>query len=327
MRGGLLTVIIPYYQAEQGILARAIESVAVQSIAKDVDLKIVDDGSPVPATGEVSGALPFYDCRILRQPNRGAGAARNTGLAAARPSAEVIAFLDSDDEWTEIHLERACHALRMGADVYFSKVRLVDDPSEDPPDRWPGPTVTAHAVPNAEEMYFLTEGVVAYTLQCGLPMPSLVFRRAVAPQLRFATNVRHAGEDLQFTYALVTGTRSIAYSSRVEVLVGRGVNIYRSTVSHGAEHAIARIADQVRTRMTIGARLPDKSSQAFLNKSILKRLTSDLALQMLHAARRGKLRTLSRAFFSLLRWPQIWPALVVAMLRHTEGKLRSRRRA
>jgi succinoglycan biosynthesis protein ExoW len=327
MRGRPLTVIIPYYQAEQGILARAIESIAAQSIAKDVDLIIVDDGSPVPATGELSGALPFYRCRILRQPNRGVGAARNTGLAAIHPSAEVIAFLDSDDEWTDIHLERACHALRMGADVYFSKVRVLDDPNEDAPDRWPGPTLTARAVPDAEEMHFLTEGAVAYTLQYGLPIQSLVFRRAIAPQLRFATDVHHAGEDLQFTFALVTATTEIAYSSRAEVVLGRGVNIYRSTVGHGAEHAIARIADQVRTRMTIGARLPDNSSQAFLNKSILKRLASDLALQILHAARKGKLMILSRAFFSLLRWPQIWPSLVLATLRHTEGKLRSRRRA
>jgi succinoglycan biosynthesis protein ExoW len=319
MRGPIY-VIVPFYQVEKGLLARAVASIAAQSIAKDLDVIIVDDGSPVPAIEELQDrSLPFHDCRIIRQPNEGVGAARNTGLSAVPSAAEFVAFLDSDDQWTECHLARASHALHAGADVYFSKVRLLDD--EDYRDRWPAQTLFAKAVPGLEDAFFVSEGIRAYTLQYGLTMQSLVFRRAVAPRLRFASNVQRAGEDLQFSFALVGYTSSIVYSNRAEVLIGRGVNIYRSTIRHGADHAISRISDQVRTRVAIGSQLPHKSSQAILNNLILKRLISDLALQLLHVARRGRVKLLIKGLLSVVSWPRIWPSFIVATLRHAKTKL------
>ena len=40
---------------------------------------------------------------FIRRANGGPGAARNTGILAAK--AEFIAFLDSDDQWEATHLE------------------------------------------------------------------------------------------------------------------------------------------------------------------------------------------------------------------------------
>lgn len=90
-----VSVVIPLFN-RAGTLARAIDSVRAQHVA-DWELLVVDDGS---TDGGVAVAESYGDprIRVLRHPaNRGAAAARNTGVQAAR--GPVLAFLDSDDEW------------------------------------------------------------------------------------------------------------------------------------------------------------------------------------------------------------------------------------
>ena len=82
-----IAVIIPFYQSEPGILARALDSIRAQVLPPGVRLQVivVDDASPVPAMAEMAG----YDdddritWRSIRQDNAGPGGARNTGLGYA----------------------------------------------------------------------------------------------------------------------------------------------------------------------------------------------------------------------------------------------------
>lgn len=93
----MVSVIIPAYNRAH-LLRRALTSVFQQSLPCD-EVIVVDDGS-VDATPTVLEAiraeapLPLH---IIRQKNRGAAAARNTGLQHAR--GDLIAFLDADDWW------------------------------------------------------------------------------------------------------------------------------------------------------------------------------------------------------------------------------------
>lgn len=96
-----VSAVIPAYNAE-GFISDAIRSVLAQTY-EIAEIIVVDDGSS-DRTAEVSAGFPRT--RVIRRPNGGQGAARNTGIHAA--SGEWIAFLDHDDTWlprkTEIQL-------------------------------------------------------------------------------------------------------------------------------------------------------------------------------------------------------------------------------
>ncbi len=93
----MISVILPTYDREV-YLERSIASVLGQRHPCD-ELIVVDDGS-TDATVSVIERLAAdspVPIRLIRQENRGAAAARNTGIRAAR--GQWLAFLDSDDWW------------------------------------------------------------------------------------------------------------------------------------------------------------------------------------------------------------------------------------
>jgi len=117
-----IAVVIPYYQREPGILRRALNSVCAQVGLEALSVFVVDDASPVPAVAELESIdLPeWVKVTVLQRSNGGPGAARNTALDALGADIRYVAFLDSDDEWTQRHLFNAVSALETGADVYFA---------------------------------------------------------------------------------------------------------------------------------------------------------------------------------------------------------------
>lgn len=91
----LVSIIIPAYQVAS-FIKEALDSVFAQTIIS-YEAIVINDGSP--DTLELERTLAPYRSRILyiQQDNRGAGAARNAGLRAAR--GRFVAFLDGDDVW------------------------------------------------------------------------------------------------------------------------------------------------------------------------------------------------------------------------------------
>ena len=98
-----VTVVTPAYNVEKYI-GEAVDSVLGQTFG-DFEYIVVDDGS-TDTTIEVARKHAAGDPRIRLVPggHRGASAARNTGIHAAK--ARYIAFLDSDDRWHPDFLTR-----------------------------------------------------------------------------------------------------------------------------------------------------------------------------------------------------------------------------
>lgn len=86
-----VAVIIPAYRSRSWLL-EAIDS-AVAQTSPPFEIVVVDDGSPEPLDALLGSRLA--QVTYVRQPNRGPGAARNTGAACS--DAALLAFLDDDD--------------------------------------------------------------------------------------------------------------------------------------------------------------------------------------------------------------------------------------
>jgi glycosyltransferase involved in cell wall biosynthesis len=101
-----ISVIIPTYN-RQLMLGKAIDSVLAQTYPY-FELIVVDDGSE----DNTSELVANYDADILyiRQPNKGAAAAKNRGIRAARYN--MLAFLDSDDRFAADKLHEQIAAMR-----------------------------------------------------------------------------------------------------------------------------------------------------------------------------------------------------------------------
>lgn len=96
----MISVVIPLYNKAPHI-ERALRSVLNQTFQPS-EIIVVDDGSIDESTKNVK-AVGSDLIELLRQENKGASAARNRGVDAAK--SDYIAFLDADDEWLPNHLE------------------------------------------------------------------------------------------------------------------------------------------------------------------------------------------------------------------------------
>jgi teichuronic acid biosynthesis glycosyltransferase TuaG len=114
----LVSVIMPAYNSGR-FLAESVRSVQAQTFG-GWELVVVDDGS-TDDTAAVAQGFVETDARVryVARPNGGQGAARNTGLRAAK--GDLVAFLDSDDLWLPGKLEAQIEVLeRTGVELVYT---------------------------------------------------------------------------------------------------------------------------------------------------------------------------------------------------------------
>ncbi len=102
----LVSVIIPTYN-RAGTIRRTLDSVLKQSWPH-LEVIVIDSES-IDGTAEIIAGYGDK-IRLLHQKKEGPGAARNAGIRAAK--GDVLAFLDSDDEWLPDKTERQVKLLQ-----------------------------------------------------------------------------------------------------------------------------------------------------------------------------------------------------------------------
>lgn len=112
---GLVSVIVPAFNAAPYVTS-AVTS-ALNQTYPDVEIIVVDDASS-DETVEAVRALKDDRVRLIcHDRNYGPGAARNTGVEAAR--GRWIAFLDADDQMQRDRLQRLVRAITVAGEGFF----------------------------------------------------------------------------------------------------------------------------------------------------------------------------------------------------------------
>ena len=109
------SIIVPCYNVEKTVV-RTLDTIKNQTYL-NYEVIAVNDGS----NDNTADVLNNYmnrnniDFKVIRQVNKGLGAARNSGIRAAKY--DIVAFLDADDLWHPDKLRRVCEAFEKRADV------------------------------------------------------------------------------------------------------------------------------------------------------------------------------------------------------------------
>ncbi|MBK8016534.1 MAG: glycosyltransferase family 2 protein [Betaproteobacteria bacterium] len=225
-------VVIPFFQRQPGLLRRALDSVNRQSILANEGFRIlvcvVDDESPVSARDELIAfeAPANVELIVHRQSNQGAGGARNTCLELLEGRVDILAFLDSDDTWSPDHLLRAVTAIDAGIDFYFCNA--LREGSTQPENR----ALPSWFESNLQPLDGMTD-VFAYRGPWDLPVvhgmiptTSTIVHRQRGDRIRFPRRYFRFGEDQYYCLSHLRSGSQLGYSSRTEILCGRGVNIF-----------------------------------------------------------------------------------------------------
>ena len=131
-RMGRITAVVPIYEVAP-YLDACLASLQAQTV-RDIEVVIVDDGSTDGGRAIAERYAETDDrFRLISQPNRGLGNARNTGVAAA--TGEFLAFVDGDDALPPAAYARMLASLdRTGSDFATGHVHRFTSSR-----RWPAP--------------------------------------------------------------------------------------------------------------------------------------------------------------------------------------------
>lgn len=197
--GSLISVIIPVYKVE-AYLTACVESVLAQTY-QNFELILVDDGSPDNCP-QMCDAFAARDSRVrvIHKENGGLSSARNAGIEVAR--GEYLAFLDSDDLWSPLFLERLYAAIQeTGADFSVCLFRqFLETPAVLTPDESKTEVLTQR---QAFECFFNERNVnmvVAW---------NKIYRRHLFDAVRYPVGKIH--EDEAVIHEIIGGAKTVAW--------------------------------------------------------------------------------------------------------------------
>jgi glycosyltransferase involved in cell wall biosynthesis len=194
----MVSVILPVYNRRNSLRMSA-RSVLDQSVG-DLELIVVDDASTEDIASVVRELGDPRVRYVRHERNRGAAAARNTGLAHAE--GRFIAFQDSDDLWLPGKLERHLHLLERAPEevgaVASGKILYGRDAA-----RSYGIGKVAYS-PDAGRSLTLEEDQIRRSLiENRVGLQHALFRRDCLPGTDWFDPAAKANNDWEFTVRLV----------------------------------------------------------------------------------------------------------------------------
>ncbi len=284
--GSKVSVVIPYFQRKPGILKKAVLSVLNQSGDSELLVIVVDDGSPIRATDELQSIIKQYPnrVRVIEQDNSGPGAARNLGLENVGEDTEYVAFLDSDDEWMDGHIQNAISALEYGYNFYFSDFYFPNYKEQSAIKRAGKLPLDEHLLLDEKRQIYKYLGKMFDQILIKgnvIGTSNVVYRFRAFPKLRFREEFFN-GQDYFFWLDYASLDDRIVFSSNVECDCGTGVNIY-SGAGWGTSKSLARLRNEIKLWKSVAAAYSLTSEQHKANQKKLAGIRENLIRSLLHS--------------------------------------------
>ncbi|MDH1143653.1 glycosyltransferase [Pseudomonas mosselii] len=269
----LISLVMPAYNYAK-LLPRALDSVLCQW-GDDLELIVVNDGSKDNTLEVLAGYASRYpQLQVLDQPNAGAAAARNKGIAHAR--GDYVLLLDADDELTvdAIATLREVLAANPGAGLVLgAQISVFPDGEERV--RLPTPVPRAGALALARR--YLLEKRISISHCCTLFARDLLLRRPYPQGLR-------SGEDIPvFAYLLVNA--QVALTNRPLARIHKHADSLRHSRENEEEYALGMVRE-------VFASLPDEC------QVLRRRYTAQRYLSLFRAALLAGDRRSARRFYA-----------------------------
>lgn len=302
----MFSVIIPSYN-RAAFLDRALRSVLAQT-CQDFEVIIADDGSTDRTPELIAQWQQQFNGRLhpLWLAHGGAAAARNAGIAASR--GQMIAFLDSDDEWLPHHLATCREALGREPDagLIFTDHIIQSDAR-----------IRTRA-PRSQSQRELVRSIILRRVV--LATPAIAISRAAVAAVGSFNEALHGTEDWEL-WARIAVHYPVAQASEATAVIYQHPDNYScdpfklETHIHAAARAICRlpIAPYCRTEEVL-MRAHLDAAEFYAMKAERRRAWRNLALAAWHGGAavvsRDYLRATSRAVLSYraYRWlrAKVW---------------------
>jgi glycosyltransferase involved in cell wall biosynthesis len=206
-----VSVLIPCFNSEK-FIAETLESVLGQTWP-NIEIIVVDDGSKDSSAQEVE-RFASRGVRLLKQANRGAGAARNTALRASNGA--FIQFLDADDLISPNKIETQLRRLVANADAIASAEwgRFHGSPSE----------VSWNPEPVWQDMSPLDWLAVSRSEGLGMLFPALwLVPRKTIDRAGFWDETLSLGDDGEYFTRVILNSRRVLFCSGARCYYRSGV--------------------------------------------------------------------------------------------------------
>lgn len=293
-----IALIIPFFQRQEGLLRRSVES-AVSCMKNSEDIKlsiiVVDDASPISAEVELKNFKVNNNqisLKIINQPNKGPGGARNTGLNSLTDSTDIVAFLDSDDTWSQDHVQCLLNAFTAGADFYFADHQRTGEPLT----RFQECDFEQSRLPHPESTAIEYDGDIFYEILKKSPVgtPTVAYRFDKYKFIRFDEDIR-VGEDSMLWLDITDRNPRTFYSPNIAARCGRGVNIFHG-VQWGTTADLIKLCDAAKFHKSVTIRYTLDGECFALNKKYLAGIDKSFTKSMLGAIKHGENSVLSIAW-------------------------------
>ncbi|MGH1374034.1 MAG: glycosyltransferase family 2 protein [Cellvibrionaceae bacterium] len=301
-----VSVVIPFFQRERGLLKRSVNSILDQEGVSNIQIIVVDDDSPISAGDELSELIATTDSiTVIEQENAGPGAARNAALDHITSDCTYIAFMDSDDWWESGFLKTAVEALDQGHDLFFCDTqRQSIEGTRFEWNKQEGLNLTpkGHQLLDAAlETYRFDGDFFDYAIVRSniISTSALVYRRSSKPELRFNTQLFN-GQDRLFKLSLSQSITRVAFCAKTLVSEGLGVNIFDSA-GWGTSKSLTLLTNYIRLAKCILATLTLTKAQRVHVNNQLQESRYSMVANLMHLIKSKQ----------PIEWTRIWTTIKI----------------